>query len=75
MREILFARKKTQKRAALQSIVVSDNTAQHGIALLERVEYRALSDSAFDFERDLAADVGQISQMEWKYDADHDFFL
>jgi len=44
--------------------VVADGAAQHGIAGLERVQHRALRDRAFDFERHLAADVRQGSEME-----------
>ena len=51
--------------------VVADGTAQHGIAGLKRVEDRALRDRGRDFERYVAADVRQGSQMWREYDLDH----
>jgi hypothetical protein len=71
VREVLLASKKSQEGPALQRIVIANGAAQHGITCLEGVEHRALSNRAVDFERHLAADMRQISQMEWKHDADH----
>jgi len=62
--EVFFTGEEAQKGAALLRVVVADGAAQHGIAGLERVQHRALRDRAFDFERHLAADVRQGSEME-----------
>jgi hypothetical protein len=75
VREVLLASKKAQEGPALQSIVIANCAAQHGITRLEGVEHRALSNRTVDFERHLAADMRQISQMEWEHDADHIFLF
>ena len=69
--EVFFTGEEAQKGAALLRVVVADRAAQHGIAGLERVQHRALCDRALDFERHLAADVRQSSEMEGKDYADH----
>ncbi len=69
--EVFFTGEEAQKGAALLSVVVADGAAQHGIAGLERVQHRALRDRRRDFERHLAADVRQVSEMEGEDDADH----
>jgi hypothetical protein len=63
MGQVLLAGEESQERTALLRVMVADGTAQHGIAGLERVERRALRGGAFDFERHLAADVRQGSEM------------
>ena len=69
--EVFFTGEEAQKGAALLRVVVADGAAQHGIAGLERVQHRALRDRRRDFERHLAADVRQVSEMEGEDDADH----
>ena len=64
MGEVLLTGEEAQEGAALLGVVVADGAAQHGIAGFERVQHRALRDRALDFERHLAADVRQSSEME-----------
>src|SRR5260370_28602663 len=71
MRQILLAGEEPHVRPALLRDVVADGTAQHRIAGLERVEYRALRDRTLDLDLHLGAGVRQRSQMCRKYDADH----
>ena len=71
VREILLAGEESQECPPLQRYVVADRPPQHGIAGLECIEHRAQRDRRFDFERHLAADVRQRSQMLREYDANH----
>src|SRR5438128_9477611 len=71
MGQILLAGEEAQEGSALLRDMVANGAAQHGIVSLERVEDRALRDRAFDLERHLCTGVRQVSQMWWKYDADH----
>jgi hypothetical protein len=68
--EILFARKKTQERPALERLMVTDGASQHRIMRLQGIEDRALSDWTFHWKGHLAPDMRQISQVKWKYYAD-----
>jgi len=69
--EVFFAGEEAQEGAALLRVVVADGAAQHGIAGLERVQHRALRDRTIDFERHLAPDVGEVSEVEGEDYADH----
>jgi len=69
--EVFFAGEEAQEWTTLLRDVVADGAAQHGIVGLERVQHRALRDRTFDFERHLAADLRQRSQMWREYDSDH----
>jgi hypothetical protein len=71
MGEVLFAGKEAQKWPALLGDMITDCTAQHGIAILKRVEECALRSLTLDLELDLAADLRQRSQMLREYDSDH----
>ena len=71
MGEVFFAGEESEEGAALLRVVVADGSAQHGIAGLERIQHRTLRDRALYFERHLAADVRQGSEMEGEDDADH----
>src|SRR6266853_852179 len=71
MGQIFLASEEAQKRPPLLRDLVADRPAQHRIAGLERVEHRALRDRTLNFERHLAADVRQRSQMLREYDSDH----
>src|SRR5438270_6910632 len=70
-RPIFDAGKKEQEGPALERIVIADGAAQHGIAILERVQNGALRDRAPYLDADLGADVGESSKMRWKYDSNH----
>src|SRR5882672_6830705 len=72
--QILLAGEEAQEGATLLRVVVADRAAQHGIAGLDRVENRAQRGSALDYDRDLAADMGQCSQMLGEYHSDHASF-
>ena len=71
MRQILFAGKKAQKWPALERDMIADSAPQHGVARLERIEYRTLRHRSGDFEDHLVADVRQVAEMVRKSDADH----
>ena len=71
MSQVLFAGEEAQEGAALLRVVVADGSAQHGIAGLKRIQHRTLRDRALDFERPLAVDVRQGSEMEGEDYADH----
>ena len=73
MGEVFFAGEEAQEGTTLLRVVVADGSAQHGIAGLERIQHRSHSNarcvaaSGFqigDFERYLAADVRQGSEVE-----------
>src|SRR6266403_123766 len=63
MGEIFLACKEPQEWPALLCDVIADGPPQHGIAGLERVEYRALRDRTFDLNLHFAAGVRQRPQM------------
>src|SRR5437660_1799313 len=69
--KILFAGKETQEGTTLQSVVIANGSAQHGIASFERVQHRALRDRGSDFERHFAVDVSKVAEMEGENYADH----
>ena len=69
--QIFLAGEEAQERAALLGVVVADGAAQHGIARLKCVQHRTLRDRTIDFERHLAADVGEVSEVEGEDYADH----
>ncbi len=51
--------------------VVPDGAAQHGIARLERVQYRRPGDRAGDVELHLAFDLRQRAEVRREHHADH----
>jgi hypothetical protein len=51
--------------------MVADGAAQHGIARLQRVEHGSERGCASDFNRHLAADVRQRSQVVGEDNPDH----
>src|SRR4051812_28123400 len=65
VRQVLLASEETQKGSTLLRGVIADGAAQHGIALLERIEDRLYCDFAVEFEFHIAANLGQSSQM-WR---------
>src|SRR5579864_25738 len=71
MGQVLFAGKEAQEGAALQSGVVTDGSAEHGVAGLEGVEGRLQGDRPFDVESNLAANVSQRAKVRGEDDADH----
>jgi hypothetical protein len=71
MGQIFFAGEKPHERPALLCHVVTDGSAQHRIARLERVEDRALRDRTLKLELHLAIATRQHPQMGWEIDSDH----
>ena len=71
VRQILFARKKSDERPALLRAVIADRAPQGGVLRLEGIEYRAKRGLTVHSNRHLVADTGQGLQMGWEYDADH----
>jgi hypothetical protein len=71
VRKIFLACKEAQKRSSLQGTVIPYGAAQHGISSLKRVEDGTLRDRAFDFDFDFAPDVGEGTEMLWKFDSNH----
>src|SRR5690349_22973385 len=72
-RPILFAGEIPQERASLQRDVIADRAPQHWKARFNRIEHgshRGRS-SAVKIDLHIALDARQVSQMEWKNDADH----
>jgi hypothetical protein len=69
--QILLAREKAQKWAALLCDMVADCASEHRISPFKRVQHRALRYWDGHFECHFTADLGQISQMKGKDDADH----
>ena len=69
--EIFMASKKSDERPALLRHMVAHRTAQHRIASLKCVQGGALSDHACYFERNLALDARQGSQMLGKDHSNH----
>jgi hypothetical protein len=61
--EIQLAGEEAQEGTALQGDVVTDGSAQHGVAGFEGVEDGPLRDWSGDFEFNLASDVGQSAQV------------
>ena len=72
MRQVFFAGKVSQKRAALLCDVVADRPGQDRIASLERVQDRPLRHRALDLELHLVTNPRQRPQVWRKDDADHD---
>ena len=70
--QVFLASEEPEQWSALMGDVVADGAAQHRIAGFERVEDRALRDGGRDVERHLALDLGEVSQVEWQFDSDHD---
>ena len=71
MGQILLAGEEPHKRSALLRDVVANRAAQHWVATLERIQYRALSNLSLHLKADLAVDVCQRPQMYGNYDSDH----
>ena len=61
----------TSSGSALLRVVVSDRSAQDGIANFERVEHHALSHRALHLQFNLAIDVRERPEMCWQDDSDH----
>jgi hypothetical protein len=72
VRQVFLASKEAQKCPPLLRNLIADSPAQHGIAALECVEYRALRHRTLDLEFNLAPDVRQRPKMLWKLDSNHD---
>ncbi len=70
MRQIFLASEEAQKRPALLRRLIANRAAQHGIAGFECIEHRAQCDRWLDFDRGLAAKLGQASQMKRQDNAD-----
>src|SRR5438046_3812806 len=73
MSQVPLARKEPQERPSLLGDVVADRAAQHGIARLERIQYRGARDRPppGDVERHLAFDLRQRAQVRRQHHADH----
>src|SRR5439155_13066716 len=71
VREVFFAGKKSKKRAPLQSHVITNCAAQHGITRFERIEDGTLGDWRGHIQRDLAAHMGKTAKVCWQNDANH----
>ena len=71
MRKIFFAGEETQERSPLQSAVVADRAAQHGIASFKRVKDGPLRDRIFDLKFDFTSNVGEGAKMLRKFDSNH----
>jgi hypothetical protein len=71
MRQVLFAGEKAEEWTALVRIVVSNRSAQHGIAGLERVQNRPERDFSIYFEFHVAANLNEGSEVWRQNDADH----
>ena len=71
MRQVFFAGKVSQKRAALLCDVVADRPGQDRIASLEHVQDRPLCHRTIHFELHLVTDPRQRPQVRREYDADH----
>ena len=71
MGQVVFAGEEPQEGSAFLRDVVADRPAQHGKALLERIEERALRGLTLDVESHLSTDVRQSLQMHREYDPDH----
>jgi hypothetical protein len=63
VRQVFFACEETQKRTPLLCDMVADCPAQHWVLGFESVQHGREGDWTHDFERDLAADVGEGSQV------------
>jgi len=62
-RDVFFASKKAEEGATLECVVVSDGTAEHGVASLESIEDRANSNRLRNFECDISVDVREVAKM------------
>ena len=71
MRKILRAGEEADVWAALLCDVITDGSAQHRIAGLERVDDGTRCGATAYIKRYLAADLSQGSQMLREYDPDH----
>ena len=71
VREVFLAGEEAQEGAALLRVVVANGPAQHGIARLECIENGTQSSRSLNVERNFAADVRQVSEMEGEDYADH----
>src|SRR2546429_5467740 len=71
--QVPLACKEPQERPALLGDVVADRAPQHGIARLERIQYRGTRDRPplGDVERHLAFDLRQRAQVRRQHHADH----
>ena len=55
----------------LPGTAVAHRAQQHRIVLLDRVEHQALGHRPGEIQPDLAADVGEVSQMRRQHHSDH----
>src|SRR5437763_531905 len=69
MSQIALAREEPQERPSLLGDVVADRAAQHGIARLERIQYRGARDRPP--VRDVERHLGQRAQVGRQHHADH----
>lgn len=71
MRQIFFTGKEAKEWSPLLCSLIADCAPQHRVAGFESVKDRAQRNGILNFERDLAASMGQTAEMEGKYDSDH----
>jgi hypothetical protein len=61
MREILFARKKSYKRATLLCNVIAHRASQHRVPRFQSIKYRALRRTTHEVELHLTVHASQRS--------------
>jgi len=69
MREIFLAGEEAQECPTLLRDMIADRTLQHGIGLLDRIEYRALRHRTVYLNLDFVPDVRQRTEMLRKFNA------
>src|SRR4051812_34937393 len=67
-REVVFAGEEPQQRPALAGPVIADGAFQHGVARFDRVDDAAHRHHAGHFQSELAADAGQLPEVERNLD-------
>jgi len=70
MGKVLLAGEEPQEWTALLCVVIADRPAQHWVAGLKSIEYRALSDRPLNRDRNLVPHVRERPQMLRKHDTD-----
>lgn len=69
--KVLFAGVVPQERSPLLRDVVANRAAEHRVAGLQRVEYRADCDRRLNVELHLGRDVSEHAQVIRNFDSDH----
>ena len=72
MGQILLASEKPHERPALSGDLIADGPAQHRVAVLQRVENRALRHRTFNLESHFPFNARQCPQMRREDHSDHD---